>query len=318
MSHAQENLPAGIKVRLAAYQEALKRKRELQKQTILGADTDDIKRSYHNEINGISPSRAMSPVKLVGRVDRDKMKNFQFELPDVEPDAVELEQEARDNLHRMFQVVQGDNQDNWSNNNHNYGHSPSLLNTWTRTDSPPAFNDNRLRYLDVVETLVPAPLPPESGEPKKRAVLTEIIKKEAYGSLKNAWDDYEVAALDRPRAPPDPEEKVMRERIAKVEDRIDMAWVQYAQEIVTRAVTDGDTDEAEIDQWQDEAKRMEKESRRRRKRKEKQEKLEEEQYWKDECERLQQVINDRSDESELGSDEEWLSDVSDPDEGVIH
>ena len=159
MSHAQENIPAGIKARLAAYQEALKRKRELQKQTIIGADTEDIKRSYHNDI--MASPRPMSPVKLVGRVDQDKMKNFQFELPDVEPDAVELEQEARDNLHRMFQVVQGDDQ-------------PKI----SRPEEPPAFHHNRLRYLDVVETLVPAPLPPEAGETKKRAVMTEIIKKE--------------------------------------------------------------------------------------------------------------------------------------------
>ena len=147
--------------------------------------------------------------------------------------------------------------------------------------------------------------------------LVRELFETAYGSLKNAWDDYEVAALDRPKAP-DPEEKKMRERIAKVEDRIDMAWVQYAQEIVTRAVTDGDTDEVEIEQWQDEARRLEKESKLRRKRKVKEEKMEEEQYWKDECDRLRQEIDDRSEGSELASDEEWVSDVSDPDEDGIH
>jgi hypothetical protein len=305
LSHAQEHLPAGIKVRLAAYQEALKRKRELKKQTIIGADTDDIKRSYHNEISA-SP-RQMSPVRLVGRVDPNTVKQFQYELPDVEPDAEELEQEARDNLHRMFQVVQGD--------------TPIKQQLAPQqqplVEERPAFHHNRLRYLDVVETLVPVPLPEEAGETKKQAVMTEIIKKEAYGSLKDAWDDYEGAALDRPQVP-DPEEKKMRELLAKVEDRRDMEWVQFAQELVTRAVSDDDADDEEIEKWQLEARRMEKENRRRRRRKIKIERLEEETYWKNECDRLQQEIADRGDESELGSDEEWVSDVSDPDEDGIH
>lgn len=126
-----------------------------------------------------------------------------------------------------------------------------------------------------------------------------------------------MAALDRPKAP-DPEEKKMRNHLAKVEDRIDMAWVQYAQEIVTRAVTDGDTEEAEIARWQEEARRMEKDSKQRRKRKAKQEKIEERNFWKDECDRLQKEIDEQSEVSDLHSDEEWVSDVSDPDEDVIH
>jgi hypothetical protein len=298
-SYAQEHLPAGIKARLAAYQDALKRKRELHKQVIIGADTDDIKRSYYHDIN--SPRRKMSPINVVGRVDRDRMNQFQSELPDVEPDPEEQEREARDNLHRMFEVVEGD------------APSSPVIKPSSDNDEGPAFHHNRIRYLNVVETLVPAPLPEEAGDTKKKAIEEEHVKKEAYGSLKYAWDDYEVVALDRPKVP-DPEEKKMRDRIAVVEDRIDMAWVQYAQEIVTRAVIDGDTDEAEIQRWQEEARRTEKESRQRRRRKVKHDKMEEEDYWKGECERLQKEIDDRSSESELGSDEEWVSDVSDPDD----
>jgi len=276
-----------MKARLAAYQEALKQKRELHKAQVVGADTAEIKNEYNKYV---SPRRA-ARAGVAARMDPSKISTFQLDLTEEERE-IEIENRARQNLHRMFQVVDG---------------------KAVKTGVAPRereFHHNRGRYLDVVGKLRPDALPAEKGEKKKEAIASEVVKKETYESLKSTWDDYEIAARDRPKEPTD-EEKKMRETIAKVEDRIDMDWVHYVEEVVKRAVKDQDTDEAEIKQWQGEVIRIKTESKQRRKRKIKQEKEEEKEYWKNECDRLKQEIDDQSEGSSLASDEEWVSDSED-------
>lgn len=281
-----KNLPVSMQARLAAYQEALKAKRELHKQqATTGADVDQLKTSLRNELSVSRESR----LRDVGKIEVAAKEAVD---PALSPKQREerIERRARSNLHRMFQVVEGSTQ--------------------LSQKQKDAFVENRMRYMTVVETLAPEPLPGVRGQEKKRAIAKEVVKKEAYGSLKTAWDDYEDAARDRPKEFTD-DEKGVRSKLAKVEDRLDMVWVRYAEEVVKRAVHDGDTPPDEIEKWRSEALKMSNDSKHRRKVKMKKERAEEKEYWKMEVMRLKCEMKKQDDE--LASDEEWVSDLSDDD-----
>ncbi|GKY94990.1 hypothetical protein MPSEU_000463600 [Mayamaea pseudoterrestris] len=309
MSEPPNEEPSGIKARLLAYQQAAKTKRALKKQRssenlteMMNASTGQLARNLEEAAKARKEHNKRP--SLVGKLDSSKMAKFHDSGAGLNDsgnvnshsnlviDEEREQREASEKLNKMLGAVDGGNSSS-SNLDHASRHQL------------PEFSTARTRYLSAVQKLVPAPLPDQKGDEKKKAIEREKVKKQAYGSLKMAWDQFEVVAKDRPREPTEAELRIKAE-MAQLEDRIDKEWVQYAEKVVKRAVADGDTDEAEIGQWKNEVVNMQKESEVRRKQKIKQQKIEEEKYWKDETERLRAELKD---ESELGSDEEWESDT---------
>jgi len=318
-STANKNLPATMQARLAAYQQALKVKHKMQRQQAMGADVEGLKSDLQELYT--APRSPAGRTREVGQLPksphgssitsspstRRSVNDMAPKSPVRKPDRVQVERVAITNLHEMFAVVEGGDNDREAEDEER---SRRRRATVTRNA---AFHENRTRYVSNLERLAPEPLDPNhKGDDKKRVIATQAVKKEAYGSLRSAWDTYEVAARDRPIAPTK-EEKKMRERLAKVEDRIDMAWVSFAEEVVKRAVQDKEMDKKEVQVWHEDAQKMKKESKDRRKMKLKREKKEEKEYWKAEVLRLR-AEKDKEDE-ELGSDEEWVYELSDEEGG---
>ena len=102
------------------------------------------------------------------------------------------------------------------------------------------FTSVRLRYLSAVQQLKPELVPVTAkGAEKKQHIKKEVIKKDTYTKIKRAWDKYEDAAQDKPN-PGDKseEEKKDEEKVEKMEDEIDSAWVNFAENVVQRIEED--------------------------------------------------------------------------------
>jgi hypothetical protein len=298
-----------IKERLALYQEQCRKRKELKRQaaTPMDATMDDIK----IQLTSKSKDKTHKTSASVGRLSKDAIfdkfeasssalgkgsshstpplkysRRFSTSVLQIEPDE---EEEAKETLDAMLEVVDGKKKYDFA------AQKKDML----------EFAIVRERYVSAVEQLMPSKFIRKVDIDK--TIKEESIKQHAYQDLRKAWDEYEQKARTRPKVPSDDEKNILA-RLALTEDKVDKAWIGFAEQVVENV----DEKSEEYVVWKAQAKRMRKDSTTRRKFKVKEEKKREEQYWKQEAERLQRELDKADDLSEYDdkSDSEEESELA--------
>lgn len=199
------------------------------------------------------------------------------------------------------------------------------------------FTAVRKRYLAAIAKYRPSSIEDELRgikdkkvywQKRKEILKREDEKKKQYEMLKYTWDEYLLAALDKPEEPTK-EDIEINEEIDKIENEVDNAWQEVADSTVEKAKADGLKAEEDDDlaYWAAEARRLKEEADARRRARELRRKQEEDAFWKSEGKKLRDAAregsgvanpyDDGEDEDETANDDTTRRDDDDPTESSI-
>lgn len=276
---------AGVRARMAAYQQEIQRKQEARKKNLpVFKVEDDLGPSLHSSDGG--PAMDKLPVDddpSMSQVDtqeddshafqRSMNQSMRVEFIVTDDDLVEEPEKPQEVKDQEEKVAKEKIGKLLSSDDSERDEEPIVLQ---------AFSSVQRRYLKAVTKLRPKPMEvPTKAENAKddaaaeesvvkatkdvirKTLDRELTKSHHLTELTTTWDDYYEKAQDKPTE--EAELKRVDNEIKQVEEEVNADWSEFAEQVV-EIVGEGDDDEADSDmvKWREEARRLKAEAEERK------------------------------------------------------
>jgi regulation of enolase protein 1 (concanavalin A-like superfamily) len=274
----------GVRARMAAYKEEIKRKEQVKKKhqprfmvaddlgpSMHSGDKDPVEllensmsqidhseRDEESDLKAFDRSMNLSGRHLFGGASNKGILDAGI---DAEPEKTqEVKDEEEKEAKETFCQLLGSGEDTEGVEES----EPIILQSFARVQR---------RYMNAVTKLRPTTVAPkkigktpEGKEAFKQEVNQEMGKSRHLTALTNHWDDYYEKAQDKDDEPE--EVKIVEEELKQVESEVQQEWEEYA-EIIVEAVDDVSvmSDDSDMLRWRDEARRLKAEAEERKRQK---------------------------------------------------